>query len=213
MKFIPIFKEFTKPKQYQCVDLSKSHLSSLEINSLDNTALSNHLEEVKAQKQAKVLYGGYMETRSLYNDKSHFKSGNKQRNIHLGVDFWAAEGTEVVAPYDGVVHSFANNNSYGNYGPTIILRHNIDSNAIFSLYGHLSLDSIEDIHVGLLIPKGKVFARLGDESVNVGYVPHLHFQLLKDIEDYNGDYPGVCHQDELDFYTANTIDPNIYFKF
>lgn len=213
MKFLPIFKTFQDSKHYKTIDLSASHLSSKGVDILDNPSLANYLEAVKPQRKAEVLYGGYLEKRALYNDKSHFMLNGKQRNIHLGVDFWAPEGTEVVAPLDGVVHSFANNAEFGNYGPTIVLKHNIDSKAVYSLYGHLSLDSIEDIKVGDMISQGTVFASLGDESVNIGYVPHLHFQLIKDMGNYSGDYPGVCHEDNLAFYASNTIDPNIYFKF
>jgi len=213
MKFIPVFKEFPNPSHYKPVDLSSTHLTSINVNILDNRSLSSYLNKAKSKKQAEILYGGYLEHRNLYNDKSQFQSGQKQRNIHLGLDFWANEGTEVVAPIDGVVHSFANNRNLGNYGPTIILRHDLDSFEFYSLYGHLSLDSLVGLSVGKVIHQGDVIGKLGDESVNVGYVPHLHFQLVKDIGNYNGDYPGVCHNDDLNFYKLNTIDPTIYFKF
>jgi len=35
---------------------------------------------------------------------------------------------------------------------------------------------------------------------------------MKDIEDYEGDYPGVCSQNNLAFYSANCPDPNLVLK-
>ena len=212
MNFLPIFKEYRNLNQYKEVDLSQSYLSSIGVDILDNKSLHVFLNRERETKNSKVLYGGYLEKRALYNNKTQFKTGDKQRNIHLGVDFWAPEGTEIVAPIEGVVHSFANNSNYGNYGPTIILRHNVDSRPLFSLYGHLSLESIENKKVGDMISQGEVFASLGDEKVNVGYVPHLHFQLIKDVENQLGDYPGVCHENDLAFYKSNTINPIPYFN-
>ena len=213
MKFTPIFKNFTQHRDYKPIDLSKSHLNSQAVNILNNTSLSDYIKDIQHNEQAKVLYGGYLEQRGLYDDKEQFKSNTKQRNIHLGVDFWAKEGTEVVAPIDAVVHSYANNSNYGNYGPTIILQHEKGSSKFYSLYGHLSLESIEYLEVGQRITQGSVFASLGDESINIGYVPHLHFQLIKNMQGYIGDYPGVCHIEDLEYYTRNTINPIPFFNF
>jgi hypothetical protein len=47
---------------------------------------------------------------------------------------------------DGTLHSFNFNAGFGDYGPTIILEHNVE-NQTFILYGHLSLDSLEDPNV------------------------------------------------------------------
>lgn len=212
MRFLLPFKDFQSSTAYDYVDLSKSQLEKINVNILDNTSLSKYLNNLRNGKNVSVLYGGYLEERALYNDKSHFKSGKKQRNIHLGLDFWAPEGTEVVAPLDGIVHSFANNSNKGNYGPTIILKHKSDSKTFYSLYGHLSLNSIKNLKIGQPIQQGHIFAELGDETINVGYVPHLHFQLIIDLKNYRGDYPGVCHKDDLEFYSANTLSPNKYFN-
>lgn len=213
MKLLFPFKKYDESSDYSKVDLSKSYLEQINLNILDNSSLSEYLKKLSNIQNTPVLYGGYLEERALYNDKTHFQSGSKQRNIHLGVDFWADAGTEIAAPINGVVHSFANNSNLGNYGPTIILKHDLEDKTLYSLYGHLSLESLKNKEVGQQIDKGSVFASLGEEKINVGYVPHLHFQLIRDIEQYSGDYPGVCHKDELDFYKKNTINPIPYFNF
>jgi murein DD-endopeptidase MepM/ murein hydrolase activator NlpD len=205
--FQPLFKNFQFRENYKPVDLSKSTLNELSVNPQDHDDLSNYLDQIKTQQQAKVLFGGYFEERSLYNKKSLFNTENRQRNIHLGVDFWAEAGEEVTAPFDGIVHSFADNEGFGNYGPCIILKHQNNQNTFYSLYGHLSRKSLDDLELGQNILKSQVFCSLGQSKENGGYVPHLHFQLIKDIGEFKGDYPGVCHKDDLYFYEKNTISP------
>jgi len=207
MMFQPILKNFQSKADYKPVDLSKSTLNKVNINPQDHDELSSYLYQIKIRKQAQVLYGGYLEERSLYNKKSLFNIENKQRNIHLGVDFWTDADEEIIAPLDGIVHSFANNQGFGNYGPCIILEHKTEDKRFYSLYGHLSKDSLENLKTGQLIKKGNSFCRLGDVNENGGYVPHLHFQIIKDIQNYKGDYPGVCHKEDLEFYEKNTISP------
>jgi murein DD-endopeptidase MepM/ murein hydrolase activator NlpD len=76
----------------------------------------------------------------------------------------------------------------------------------------LSLASIEDIETGTVFKKGQQIATLGDSSVNGGYSPHLHFQIIKNIESNFGDYPGVCNKNNLDYYLNNCPDPNLLLK-
>ena len=59
-----------------------------------------------------------------------------ERNIHLGVDIWAKEGTKVLAALDGEIHSFKNNTNHGDYGPCIILKHQLEESVFYTLYGH-----------------------------------------------------------------------------
>ena len=80
------------------------------------------------------------------------------------------------------------------------------------MYGHLSLASIQDLEVGVEVKKGEYIATLGTAEVNGDYPPHLHFQIIKDIQEYKGDYPGVSNQLDLAFYKENCPDPNLLLK-
>jgi murein DD-endopeptidase MepM/ murein hydrolase activator NlpD len=163
-------------------------------------------------KKAQVAYGGYLEQRNIYKRSTYFNqqvNPNDERNIHLGIDIWAPAGTKVLAAWDGELHSFQNNTNHGDYGPTIILKHVIDGFTFYTLYGHLSLNSISTLCVGNQIAQGEVIAFLGDSVVNGDYAPHLHFQIILDIQDYFGDYPGVCSVNQLEFYKSNCPDPNL----
>jgi peptidoglycan LD-endopeptidase LytH len=70
------------------------------------------------------------------------------------------------------------------------------------------LNSIENIQEGDRIEKGRVFAEFGIPSENGHWPPHLHFQLINDIGNWKGDYPGVCKFSEKDTWLANSPDPN-----
>ena len=125
---------------------------------------------------------------------------------------WIKAGTSVLAVLDGNVHSFQNNTSLGDYGPTIILQHEIENVFFYTLYGHLSLESIENLSIGQEFLKGEKLATLGNFPINGDYAPHLHFQIIKNIENYTGDYPGVCSENTLDYYLDNCPDPNLLLK-
>ena len=77
----------------------------------------------------------------------------------------------------------------------------------YTLYGHLSLKDLGNIRSGQFITRGENFAHFGPEEENGNWPPHLHFQIIKNIENYSGDYPGVCSEKKLSFYLENCPDP------
>ena len=198
---------------YVSIDLSAAHLllNDVDVQSSDSFAvyISNYLKSRLKQ----VAYGGYLELRSLYTRSHHFHQHKEnQRNIHLGIDLWYEAKTPVLAAFEGFIHSFKNNSNFGDYGPTIILEHCIDGMSFFTLYGHLSLDSIAHLEVGVEVKANEIIGYLGTAEVNGDYPPHLHFQIIKDMQGNFGDYPGVCSVDDLDFYKENCPDPNLILK-
>ena len=193
--------------------------------SLNNKALQNfdvscskswvkYIESYLQSRNKLIAFGGYLESRLIYNRSDYFYAENAldSRNIHLGVDLWCAVEIPVLAAFDGVVHSFKDNTNYGDYGPTIILKHCIDNVEFYTLYGHLSRSSIKTISKDFQILKGQIIGFLGNSDINGDYAPHLHFQIIKKIEDFEGDYPGVCSKNNLEFYSANCPDPNLILK-
>lgn len=199
--------------QYIPLDLSVSNkaLSGLAIdNAID---FENFIEKKLAENHSKVAYGGYNEERNLYKRSSVFNDNKtEERNIHIGLDLWIKAGTSVLAALDGAVHSFNYNNNLGDYGPTIILEHQLENQTFYTLYGHLSLESIAELEIGTFFSKGQQLASLGGATINGDYAPHLHFQIIKNIGDHCGDYPGVCSKSDLDFYLENCLDPNVLLK-
>ncbi|GGD57352.1 peptidoglycan DD-metalloendopeptidase family protein [Muriicola marianensis] len=194
-------------EDYTPLDLSTANRELEGIDLGDPAACQGYIDLVLRRNSARIAYGGYLEQRNLYRGNAGFESGEEPRDIHLGIDFWAEAGTPVLAPLSGKVHSFKNNADKGDYGPTIILTHETGKNTFYTLYGHLSLESLEGLYPGKQIGKGEVLGSLGTPDINVNYAPHLHFQLILDMEGKQGDYPGVCMASDLEFYKRNCPDP------
>jgi murein DD-endopeptidase MepM/ murein hydrolase activator NlpD len=179
---------------------------------LNNTDLFIHYINGKLKSaNAKYGIGGYGEHRTIYSRSRVFDApdGTEPRRLHLGIDIWGRPYTKVMTPLNGIVHSFAFNNAYGDYGATIILTHNLDGFTFHTLYGHLSLNSIKNVQEGDFVRKGDVIAEFGIPFENGHWPPHLHFQLIVDMQGMKGDYPGVCKFSEREIYFENSPDPDL----
>ena len=168
-------------------------------------------------KKANARYGigGYNEYREVYSRSKVFDStgmDEEPRRLHLGTDIWGNPHTHVMAPWDGIIHSFAFNNNFGDYGVTIILSHSLDGNSFHTLYGHLSNNSIKNMNEGDRVRKGDVFAEFGIPAENGHWPPHLHFQIIREIGEWKGDYPGVCKFSEKEQYLMNSPDPDLLLQ-
>jgi len=173
----------------------------------------NYIQHYLENHKAKIAYGGYIEHRNLYQRSTVFKNNESdERNIHIGLDLWINDSAPIYAALKGKIHSFQNNDAIGDYGPTIILEHEIEGYTFHTLYGHLSLDSLMGKKEGDFVEKGEQIATLGLPPINGDYAPHLHFQIIIDMENKKGDYPGVCSSKTLAFYLQNCPDPNLLLK-
>ena len=160
----------------------------------------------------RIGVGLYDEDREIYRRSSLFDANTEPRTVHLGMDLIIPAYTEVFAPLDARVHSFQNNNQFGDYGPTIILEHNFDDIKFYTLYGHLSLSSLRDIKKNQKIRAGERIATIGKKSENGGWFEHLHFQIIIDMFGKEGDYPGVAKKSERDYYLTLCPDPNLILQ-
>jgi peptidoglycan LD-endopeptidase LytH len=186
--------------------------NNLELNHLDLTdtkAFDEYIVKKLKINQATIGIGGYAENRAIYKRSEHFNGTDEPRTVHLGVDIWTNAGTSIFSPLDGEIHSFKNNKNFGDYGPTIIMKHQIDDSKFYILYGHLSSNSIDNQYIGKKIKKGELLCQIGNFPENGDWPPHLHFQIIENIGDNFGDYPGVCKFSEKDIYLNNCPDANI----
>jgi murein DD-endopeptidase MepM/ murein hydrolase activator NlpD len=213
LKDLKVIDNTINYSEYTPIDLSVSNLDLLEFDIRNASAFENYINHYLRKNNAKVAFGGYLEERNLYKQSNIFKNEDSdERNIHIGLDLWVEAGTTVLAALEGKVFGFDFNAGLGNYGPTIILEHQIENHVFYTLYGHLSTESIENIELGKVFLKGQKLGNLGDSFVNGGYSPHLHFQIIKDIKANQSDYPGVCSKSTLDYYTKNCPDPNLLLQ-
>lgn len=176
----------------------------------DTNKFSNYITKELQRAGAAYGIGGYNEHRTVYSRSSYFDGeGGEPRRLHLGIDIWGSEGTPVFAPMGGMVHSFAFNDNFGDYGATIVLLHQLEGTPFYTLYGHVSLADVSVLMEGNYLSIGQEFAHFGVPSENGHWPPHLHFQVIADMELKKGDYPGVCRLSEKDKYLDNCPDPDL----
>lgn len=194
------------------VDLSvaSSLLDGDPASNVEQSLTTRIVEHVKTAG-ADVGIGRYLEPRALYSSTLFEEPGEAgRRTIHLGVDLFVPPATAVCAPLDGIVHAVADNRAPLDYGLVVILRHETpDGVAFFTLFGHLTRESLANLRVGQRIARGDVFAAIGHADVNGGWTPHLHLQLLLDLFDAGVNVPGVCRAAERDVWAGISPDPGV----
>ena len=94
---------------------------------------------------------------------------------HMGMDFSAEAGSNVVAVWEGKVESITT--SYLK-GTTIVIDH---GNGLKSIYN--SLDALENLSEGQTVTKGEVIGYVSDNNrQEYKDGPHLHFEVTLDNE-------------------------------
>jgi 4-aminobutyrate aminotransferase-like enzyme len=160
-----------------------------------------------------VGIGRYNEARLLYTSPLFGDSENptdERRTVHLGIDLFAAPGTPVRAPLEGIIHAVAINTAPLDYGPLVILRHTAtDGLEFFTLYGHLARKTFDALQPGQRLARGQHFANIGDVHENGGWAPHLHFQIIVDLLEHRSDFAGVAHASQRKVWTSLSPDPNL----
>ncbi len=214
--FAPVVPFDAATERVAPLDLSKNNQELDELTYSDTAAFSAYINQKLAAANARYLLGGYGELREMYKRSRLFgfhaaepepmATAAEPRRLHLGVDVWGEAGTKISAPLGGMVHSLANNDNFGDYGATVILQHQLDTFAFYTLYGHLSLRDVTTLREGQFITRGQHFAHFGKPAENGQWPPHLHFQIIIDIGLWEGDYPGVCKFSERDYYLNNCPD-------
>jgi murein DD-endopeptidase MepM/ murein hydrolase activator NlpD len=182
-------------------------LVRLDIN--DVSGFTEFLFNAIAEAEMPVGVGRYDEDRVLYRHSPLFDGTAERRSIHLGIDLFVVEGTEVFTPLPATIHSAADNAGLGNYGPTVILGHQLGGVEFYTLYGHLSRSSIERLEPGPTLCAGDPVGEVGDLQENGSWPPHLHFQIIGEALGDEVDYPGVAAPSERERYLELCPDPNL----
>jgi 4-aminobutyrate aminotransferase-like enzyme/Ser/Thr protein kinase RdoA (MazF antagonist) len=175
--------------------------------------LTSRLFGAMRSADVKLAVGRYDEPRLLYATPL-FATGtgitDERRVIHIGIDLFVEPGSPVYAPLDGTIYIFAHNKAALDYGPVIILKHTTDDGIVFfTLYGHLSEESLDGLSAGKAFKKGERLATIGTSDVNGGWTPHLHFQITTDLLDFGRDFPGVVRASEREIWLSLSPDPNL----
>ena len=179
----------------------------------DAARMAERIRGILEHSGATMAIGRYDEARYL-NVSSAFATGagltDEFRTIHLGMDLFADAGTPIYAPLAGRVHMAVDNAALHDYGQLIILEHHTDDDQPFyTLYGHLSRESLGKVQVGQRVAQGERLATLGTSEVNGGWTPHLHFQIITDLLDMGHDFPGSGRASQHAVWLSFSPDPNL----
>ncbi|MDC1491994.1 aminotransferase class III-fold pyridoxal phosphate-dependent enzyme [Flavobacteriaceae bacterium] len=206
---------FINKNKFLKLDLSvSSEWLGLSENFENLDIFENKINYLQQQNNDKIISGGYLEPRQLYNTKNYERESNngvENRTIHLGIDFWVKKDTEIINLFDGVIDTISIDKNDKGYGGLIILKHLVDDFSFYTLFGHLSHTKFK-YNIGDFLKKGALIGYVGDKSKNGNWIPHLHFQLLLSKLNYLQDFPGVCYHSEMDVFKSLCPDPNLIFK-
>jgi len=104
----------------------------------------------------------------------------------------------------------AENAAPKDYGPLVILRHEIPSGEeFFTLYGHLDPDSVAGFEPGKALRAGEPFAAVGAPPRNGDWWPHVHVQIILDLLGLDKDFPGVAAAGRRSLWFGLSPDPNL----
>jgi murein DD-endopeptidase MepM/ murein hydrolase activator NlpD len=185
-------------------------LDHLPLN--DVAELTEYLFAQIVRHEVPVGIGRYDEDRVLYRHSPLFDGDAERRSVHLGIDLFVLGGTPVFAPLPARLHSFADNDRLGDYGPTIVLEHVLDGVTFFTLYGHLGRESLEPLRANMRFEAGDQLGSVGEHHENGGWPPHVHFQIATDLLAHSGDFPGVAAPAQRARWLALSPDPNLILR-
>ncbi|GAA0880476.1 hypothetical protein GCM10009119_34460 [Algoriphagus jejuensis] len=208
-EFFPVLGEKLTSENTLKLDFTAANHDLEEIDLADTSTFEKYVLGQLESAGKTYGIGGYLEKRAIYRRSEVFATSEADfRNIHLGIDIWTSAGVPVFVPFDGKVHSFQDNAGFGNYGPTIILEHMMEGKKLFTLYGHLFRSDLEKLKIGQEFKAGDLLCHIGPFPENGDWPAHLHFQLMWDLGENIGDYPGVAAEKDLDFYQGNCPNPD-----
>ncbi|HSF85600.1 MAG TPA: aminotransferase class III-fold pyridoxal phosphate-dependent enzyme [Acidimicrobiia bacterium] len=168
-------------------------------------------EETMRRNRASVGLGRYGEPRWVYAAPEFATPTNRgpaARTVHLGVDLSCPVGTGVRALCAGTVERVEVEALDGGYGPVVTLRHEPSDALVFhTLYGHLDAAAVAHLSHGDVVATGETIGAVGAPPENGNWPPHLHFQLVTDLLDLDGPFPGVALPDEWEVWTSLSPSP------
>ena len=167
---------------------------------------------------AQVVVGRYDEDRSCYQGEQFRTDAPEPRSVHTGIDLFIAAETTVHAMLPGVVESVVDNDLAYDYGPTVVLRHQAgDGTPFWVLYGHLSRATLPLHRVGDAVTAGEVVGFIGDHTVNGGWAPHVHLQIMTDLmadpeTGFDGNFEGAGEPSRMAIWRSLVPDANLLIR-
>jgi 4-aminobutyrate aminotransferase-like enzyme/Ser/Thr protein kinase RdoA (MazF antagonist)/murein DD-endopeptidase MepM/ murein hydrolase activator NlpD len=203
-------------------DISRAVVFDLSVGSpefrtpaetLDTAAMTPRLFAHMREAGTEVGIGRYDEARLVYGGDA-FAAGlgehPERRTIHIALDVFMQPGSPVHAPLAGRVHAVHDNAARFDYGPTLILEHAPEgAPRFYTLYGHLAPDVLGTLSPGDAVARGQRVAAIGAPPGNGDWPPHVHFQIVTDMLDGDGEFHGVGAASERAVWLGLSPDPGL----
>ena len=176
------------------------------------------IQEQFAEHDASVAIGRYDEDRSCYQGDQFVTDAPEMRSTHIGIDLFVEAETPLHAMLPGVVETVVDNDMPYDYGPTVIMRHEAgDAGPFWVLYGHLSRRTLTTVRPGDRVEAGQVVAYIGDHTVNGGWAPHVHVQIITDLmadpeHGPDGNFEGAGEPSRMDVWRSIAPDANLLLR-
>ena len=205
----PLFGDLLKGDPY-VFDFSSKNPKTLEYNLNNfhdfNDAIFNELKN----SDRKWGIGEYLEERKNIL-RGSINIINEKRIYHLGLDIIVPYNSVVFCPLDGYVHKLGKETQKGNYGGYLVLKHQVNNQTFYSLYGHLKTP--HKVQLGEKILAGQELALIGKESDSGGWFCHLHLQIItqKAMKEGYSEW-GYISKELLSKAKEYFPDPNFLFK-
>ena len=167
---------------------------------------------------AQVIVGRYDEDRSCYAGEQFHTDAPEPRSVHTGIDLFIADETPVHAMLPGTVETVVDNDMPYDYGPTVVLRHVTgDGTPFWVLYGHLARRTLTHVRPGQEVVAGEVVGFIGDHTVNGGWAPHVHLQIMTDLMadpeyGFDGNFEGAGEPSRMAIWKSIVPDANLLVR-
>jgi 4-aminobutyrate aminotransferase-like enzyme len=211
----PLIEFDIRKVPFTVIDLSVGSLVIEKTSDLtDIDRFSAIMSQGITEGEAKFGIARYNEARLIYAGEQYLEPAGESRTVHIATDLILEPGTQVIAPLDGTVHSLKDNDLPLDNGPTVILEHDAGFTDLkfYTLYAHLTRGSLIGLTKGDEIRKGQKIADVGSYPENGGWPPHLHFQLIVDMLDKEGDFFGVAPASMREVWLSICPDPNVILQ-
>jgi len=140
-----------------------------QLQMLESLNLGHHIENTRYLSGRPISKGWLSSYYGVRKDPFNGKAV-----MHKGIDFAGKEDSAIIATASGVV-SWANSR-YG-YGQLIEINH---GDGLKTRYGH---NKKILVHVGDVVTKGQIIARMGSTGRSTG--PHVHYEILHNNKQIN----------------------------
>ena len=181
-----------------------------------NAMMPRFAHVIETFMDGRIGIGGYLEPRMIYTTDRYTIEGRineERRTLHLAIDFWGPAGTPVHATLPGTVYMLEYLPADLDYGYLTVIEHETDDGTKFyTVYGHLSDESVRTLVIGQRVELGQRIGSFGIPHVNGKWPTHVHFQLVLDFIDMGRDFPGVGYASQEAVWASLSPSPNLLLR-